>query len=219
MPQGKQDEIQGYRNNALPISVWEQPNQADLAALVFPGLGYHADLPVLYYAALQLYSMGADVLRLRFPYDQQPGFMQQPDQAIVDWLRTDASAILDYAQHRHAYAQTTLIGKSLGTIALAALLAHRADLSQAACLWLTPVLTNPLVVRQLRETSIPGLVVIGSADPYYNVALVDELARKPNLRCVVIPGADHGLEIAGDALASVQAMGKMVEGIQALIGH
>jgi predicted alpha/beta-hydrolase family hydrolase len=219
MPQGKQDEIKGYRNNSLPISIWEQPNPADHLALVFPGLGYHADLPVLYYAALQLFALGADVLRLRFPYDQQPGFMQQPDQDIVDWLRADAAAVLDYGRGRKTYPRTTLIGKSLGTIALAALLADRADLSDAACQWLTPVLTNPLVVRQLHETANPGLVVIGSADSFYNAALVDEFSRKPNLRCVVIPGADHALEISGDALASVRAIEKMVEGIQAIIGH
>jgi predicted alpha/beta-hydrolase family hydrolase len=217
MPQGKRDETPGYRNNPLPLSVWEQPEAAEALALVFPGLGYHADLPVLYYAALQLYSAGADVLRLRFHYDQQPGFMQQPDETIAAWLEADAAAVLAYGQKRRAGAQITLIGKSLGTIALAGLLAHQPDLSHARCLWLTPVLTNPLVIRELREAVNPGLVVIGSADPYYSAELVDELAKKSNLRWRIIPGADHALEIPGDALASVRAMEKMVEGIQAFM--
>lgn len=217
MPQGKRVETQGFQNNTLPLSFWQQPQPTGHLALVFPGLGYHTDLPVLYYPALQLYATGADVLRLRFHYDLVSGFMQQPDAAMLRWLAADAAAVLDFGLRQHGYTQITLIGKSLGTIALAGLLASRSDLDRAACLWLTPILSNASVRMQLQQSANPGLVAIGTADPYYDPAIVDKLGKQSNLRCLVLPGADHSLETPGDALAAVRAMEKLVEGIAALI--
>ncbi|HEY3343666.1 MAG TPA: alpha/beta family hydrolase [Anaerolineaceae bacterium] len=216
MPLGKHLETRGYRGSRLPLSLWEQPQPAETLTVVFPGLGYHTDLPVLYYPALALFGSGADVLRLEFRYNEQPGFSRQTDEELSAWLAADAAAVLDLGLERHAYTRIALIGKSLGTVTMAAILDHIPTLDSAACLWLTPVLTNPAVRQQIDASENPGLVAIGDADPYYDPALVGRLKNKPNLRCLVFPGADHSLEVAGDALADVHIMDHLVQAVIAL---
>jgi pimeloyl-ACP methyl ester carboxylesterase len=215
MPQGKPLETIGYRGNRLPLSLWEQPGEAQTLAVVFPGLGYHADLPVLYYPALALYANGADVLRLEYRYNEQPGFMRQPDAELNAWLGADAAAVLNLGLQRRKYTRITLVGKSLGTMAMAALFEQAGAVDGADCLWLTPVLTNPGVRRQIEARENPGLVAIGEADPYYDPGMIARLKGKPNLRCLVFPGADHSLEVSGDALAAVHIIEQLLETIGA----
>jgi hypothetical protein len=218
MPQGKRLETRGYQGETLPLSLWEQPAQTEHLALVFPGFGYHADLPVLYYPALQLYASGADVLRLEYRYFERPGFLRLPEAELDRALGADASAVLETGLKNHAYTHITLVGKSLGTLAMAALLDRQPDLSSAACVWLTPVLDNHNLLRQLRQGHNPGLLAIGTADHYYNPTILDPLKSRANLRCLAFLRADHSLEVDGDAQAAVNIIAEILPTIAALIG-
>jgi pimeloyl-ACP methyl ester carboxylesterase len=217
MPQGKHLETRGHHGDVLPLSLWEQPAQTNHLALVFPGFGYHADLPVLYYPALQLYASGADVLRLEYRYNDQPGFLRQSDAALDRTLGEDAAAVLETGLKNQAYTRFTLLGKSLGTLAMAALLDRKPDLSNAACIWLTPVLDNPNLIRQLQRGNNPGLLAIGTADHYYDPEILNPLKARPNLRYLTFPGADHSLEVTGNAIAAVHFMTELLTAIAALI--
>lgn len=48
--------------------------------------------------------------------------------------------------------------------------------------------------------------VIGTADPAFDPALVEEVSTVEETEALVAAGADHGLDIAGDVVGSIQAV-------------
>jgi hypothetical protein len=62
-------------------------------------------------------------------------------------------------------------------------------------------------------------MVIGTADPHFNQVLLDEIQRETDSEMLIIEGADHSLEIGGDMLRSLAAMGKVIRAIQAFVTH
>ena len=62
-----------------------------------------------------------------------------------------------------------------------------------------------------------SLIVIGTADPHFNQALLDEIQRETDSEMLIIEGADHSLEISGDVLQSLAAMEKVIRAIQAFV--
>ena len=213
MPIAKHHEAQGYDQKPLPWGLWENTRGSDHLALVFPGYGYHADLPVLYYPALQFFSTGADVARLEKRYNEVRGFMDLPDGEQDAWIAADAAAMISECLKRGKYNRLTLVGKSLGTISMAQNLETLLHLERVACIWLTPVLTHPAVVRQLKEASLPGIFAVGTDDQFYDPELVSQLKARQNLTCLVFRGADHSLEVKGDVPATIRCMEELVDTI------
>jgi hypothetical protein len=62
-----------------------------------------------------------------------------------------------------------------------------------------------------------SLIVIGTADPHFNEALLDEIKRETDSEMLIIEGADHSLEIGGDVLRSLAAMEKVIRAIQSFV--
>ena len=216
MPLPKQNEVKGYNGEILPWTLWEQPSGSAVLAVVFPGFGYNADLPVLYYPALQLFSSGADVARLEKRYNEVHGFMDQPDGEQDRWLAADAGAVLSASLGRRKYQRVILVGKSLGTISAALCLQNRPDLPRVSCAWLTPVLSHPLVWRELAEGAVPGIVAIGTRDHFFDPHKINQLKTRPNLSCLVFPEADHSLEKDGDVTASIQYIQELTAAVAKL---
>ncbi len=90
-------------------------------AVIFPGIGYHKDKPLLYYAAKMAKQCGYEIIYIDY-HD-----MPQKIRGNAEMMQTAAS--LAAAQSREvlqavrldAYAEILLIGKSIGTVAAAQL--------------------------------------------------------------------------------------------------
>lgn len=217
MPARKMIETEGYQGARLPLTLWEHAGKTSRLAVIFPGVGYHADLPVLYYPAMQLFAAGMDVLRLEFRYSDIPGFFQLPDDEIYARLNADGRAAIKTGLSGKQYERLILAGKSLGTMTAAALLEQEPVLPVSLCLWLTPILGDRRIRRQLETNPLPGLVAIGTADHYYDPAVLSRLQARSNLRILEFPGADHSLEVEGDAIRSVENIRDLLGGIESLI--
>ncbi|MFH1084766.1 MAG: hypothetical protein V1772_03245, partial [Chloroflexota bacterium] len=195
----------------------------DHLALILPGRGYRATMPALYFPELALLARGADVLRVEYAYDREPAFERLSEAERDRWLRDDVLAALDAglaqgACRQGGYRQLTLVGKSLGTLAIAHLLAGDPRCAAARCLWLTPVLIAPAVRAAMLTVGPSGLLVIGSADPFYEPALVDELLRACHPASLVLAGADHSLELPSDLMGSLRALEQMARAVLAFLG-
>ncbi len=198
-------DIKGYGGNSVPHTFIRQ-TETDHLAILFPGLGYRATMPVLYYPERLLVESGADVLRAEFAYDRLAGYKTRPDDERQRWFQADVTAACEAGLAQRSYAHITLIGKSMGTQALGYLLETQPLLRSARYVWLTPLLRNARLCAQIRLGKPCSLFVIGAADPHYDPAVLAELERETGGQSVVVEGADHSLEIVGDLHKSLHVI-------------
>jgi hypothetical protein len=198
-------EITGYCGLPVPNSIVRTGAGAKHLAVVFPGLRYTTSMPGCYYSALVMLAKGADVLNVDYEY-ANPGFQELPDREQSRWIAADASAVVRAALAHKKYDKITLIGKSLGTIAMGSLLSAEPGLEHADFIWLTPVLRQPPVHQAMMSRRHHGLFIIGTADTQYDESLLAEVLQSTGGESLVLPGVDHGLEIAGDVPGSIRVM-------------
>lgn len=99
--------------------------------------------------------------------------------------------------------RVTLLGKSRGTHALRLLCSEDFALpTDTRLIWQTPVWRSDESWQAARSTTWPSLHIVGLADHEYHDA--DRHADVPG-ETVAIAGADHGLEVAGDIFATLEA--------------
>ena len=204
-------DITGHRGLPVPNQLLRPRGPIEHLVVLLPGYRYTLDMPLFYYAENRALEVGADVLRVEVAYVRVAEFQAADDDEQRRWLLEDTEAALHATLAQRSYRGVTLVGKSLGTRAMAHLLAGAPEAWDAV--WLTPVLAEPPVVAGVRSFSGRSLVVIGTADPHYDPALLADLAAKPGIETIVVDGADHGMDIPGDPVASVRALGRYVEAL------
>lgn len=171
-------------------------------ALILPGTGYTAKMPLLASAGDALRDLGWS-LRIGV-WDGKPRLDEGRDagsRAVNDLLDAAPDA-------RHL-----VVAKSLGTLAFPA-----AVLREIPGAWLTPLISEQgeedvrAAASQLATTDLPTLLVGGSEDPYWDPVL----AARSGARVVEILHGGHGLTVPGDWRASHAALLEVTAAIQAL---
>lgn len=159
-------------------------------AVIFPGIGYTADKPLLHYARRIAEQYGYETRIV--PYG---GF---PKKVKGDTEKMRKSCELALAQAKDFfsdldltdYADVLLIGKSIGTVAAAAIAAR-----SPAGVRIRSVIYTPL--EQTFAYSLGDAIVFtGSGDPWVGgeKSRIPELCQRQHLPCTVIPDANHSLE-------------------------
>ncbi len=194
------------RDMLLPNTFIRNDAGSDTLAVILPGLGYRATMPLLHYTQRALQWRGADILRLDLAYDLDPDFPREDPSARRKWIGDDARSAYEAATRQGHYRNVVLVGKSLGTLALTDLLERDEQPRSPACVWLTPLLNDASLLETIRRRRPASLFVIGTADPLYDRSRVDELAALTGRPSVVVEGADHSLEIPGNMAMTLQAM-------------
>lgn len=206
--------IAGYRDLPVPNTFVRQPGETDHLALILPGYAYPCEMPALYYPAALLLSLGADVLHVRYAYNENPDFRALPEPEQDAWLFADVAAATAAALAQRPYQRVTLVGKSLGTLAMGHLLATDSRLAGAYCVWLTPLLSDATLVAQMRQHCRRAFFVIGTADSEYDAATLAELRQATGGDALVVEGAHHGLEISDDLERSILVMRDLVAALR-----
>ena len=206
-------EISGYRTRPVPNTLFKQDQKASHLAVVFPGLSYRCNEPLLWYPTRVLLSLGADVLWVEYPYDQQPEFGDSDQQVQREWLYEDSMAALEAAEKARPYRRTTMVGKSLGTLAMGHILSTSPAPGDIRAIWMTPVLADSELRRAMEKTPNPSLVVIGSADHYYDRTFVEQLRNKAHTEVLIVEGGDHILETKDGTLRSIDILRTVVESV------
>jgi hypothetical protein len=211
----KQDvlEIRSNDTSLVPNTFISQESSNHLA-IIFPGLGYNADMPLLYYTTSVLSKQGADVLQLRYTY-QNEAFQSLAEQAQYQKIIADCSAAHAVAIKQRSYSRITLVGKSLGTLALGHLLTQ-SDISSTKFVWLTPLFRNEPLRKQLTSRKHQALFVIGTKDPHYKADVLNEVENKTGGESLVVQNANHSLEVEG-VLESVAITEQYVGSLSAFL--
>jgi pimeloyl-ACP methyl ester carboxylesterase len=156
-------------------------------------------------AAMQDRSAGwSRSLRMPYLYLARPGtygssgeYARQRTPREIDLI----SAALDAIKSRHGYTRLHLAGHSEGGHAAAALLARRSDVG---CVVLASSL---LSVRSRLAEAGRDQDVTGNKHPVDPVALVDQVAKRPDLRIIVVTDSDDAVISARSQTAYVRRAG------------
>jgi hypothetical protein len=175
-------------------------------------------MPLLYYPMLELLSIGADVMRVETVYVKRPEFEALSPAEKAHWVSTDATAACRAVLAQRSYQQITLVGKSLGTLAMGHLLTTEAALDNAQTIWLTPLLWHDILRSQIQQVRPRSLFAVGTADPHFDATCLAELEAATEGEKVVIDGGNHSLEIEGDVMASLQAVERVMRAVQSFVG-
>lgn len=210
-------EISGYRGEPVPNTFTRQAGDTSHLAIVLPGRGYTAQMPLLYYATDMLTNIGADILLVEYAYTKKPGFNELPDDEKQRWFLEDVTAAYRAAIVQRNYGRITIIGKSLGTLAMGYLLTTIPELGGAEAVWITPLLHNETLCEQIERWAGHSLFAVGTADPEHDHARFHQLQRVTRGEAVVVRGADHSLEIPGNTLASLKAVESVIHGLNTFL--
>lgn len=209
-------DIVGHKKQQVPNTFIAQPQPTTHLAVILPGYRYPVEMPPLYYVARILLEQGADVLRVEYAY-YRSDFLQQSESEQDQWISNDVFAACEAGLSQRSYEKITLVGKSLGTIAIGHLLSDP-RFQQAACVWVTPLLTVEWLRSRIEQTRPRSLFIIGTADRFYKPELLNHLKTVTNGQTCILEGADHGLEIRGDIPGSLAALNQIVVATQEFLG-
>jgi hypothetical protein len=162
-------------------------------ALLLPGQFYPTRAPALWFAREAVMSRGWSALEVL----GEPGEHDDP----LGWERECAERALEASGAE----RPLVIGKSLATL-LAQEIAER-DLP---AIWLTPLLNEADVIDGLVKARRPTLLAGGDADPTW---LMDRVPDNPAIEVLELPGVDHAVQVPGNAVASVDALARLIDGI------
>ena len=205
----------GFDGQSLRFDVSTPDSPGDRLTVLMPGYAYSVEMPIFYYLEQAALEAGSTVLRVLTDYSRSPGFAAADDATQARWLTHDLTATIDAVRSGRVFDSVTLIGKSMGTIAMAGLdPVTIAGQTAPRLVWLTPLLRDPAVLAAIKVASRPGLIVIGTGDGHYDAALLDGLATRPHLSRSLHHGADHSLDLPGDIDGSIATLRDVIADVR-----
>lgn len=210
-------DVIGYKNQRVPNTLMIQPEPTEHLGIILPGYRHSVDMPDLHYAGRILLEQGADLLRVEYVY-YQTDFLRQAEEIQDKWISSDVFAACNAGLSYRQYKKITLVGKSLGTIAMGHLLAD-SRFQQANCIWSTPLLTAEWLCSRIEQIHPHSLFIIGTADSFYQNDVLIQLEKITNGRSLVIEGANHGLEFSDSIPKSLLALSQIVQALQEFLSE
>jgi len=171
----------------------------DKIAVIFPGVGYNIDRPLLYYPGKLFEQAGYEVIRLSYsdlPEDMMDNQwkMSMGVNQVIDQTHAQLKDI-DFSK----YKKVAFISKSVGTVA-AAEYAKVNEMEDVLQIYFTPLLQTFLYTLPNQ-----GVVFHGDADPLVPTFNVQAECDKQHLELFVTKKANHSLEV-GDAIKDLQEL-------------
>lgn len=155
-------------------------------AVIFPGMGYHVDKPLLYYSKKLAAQYGYEVAEV--PYGNFPR-MEKGDAKAMERVFSLAMAQTEELLRDirwEDYEKLLFISKSVGTV-VAAAYAGKYRL-EAEHIFFTPV------KETFRFAGQKGIVFHGTADPLADTQMVRGACREKGLPLFIVEKGNHSLE-------------------------
>ena len=175
-------------------------------AVIFPGIGYHTDKPLLYYGKKAAGALGYEIVEAPYGNFEKniKGSAEKMEKAFYS-ARSQAETLLKAVDYDR-YDRIVFISKSVGT-AVSASYAHDHHI-QAEHVYYTPVKASFQFMKIFEEQK--GIVFHGNADPWGETTVVVKGFRARNLPLDITEGGNHSLE-TGDVLKDIQNLREIME--------
>lgn len=174
-------------------------------AVILPGIGYHKDKPLLYYAAKLAQNSGYGIIQIEYRD------MPQKIRGNAEMMQTAAALACRQAAEQlrdidpSAYDSILLIGKSIGTVAAAEYAA--AQKISAKQIWYTPLNAT------FSYTPVPSgscIAFLGEADPWSDVSKLKQDAAAQQIPLYLYPDCNHSLECA-DMIRNIENLREVMQ--------
>ena len=179
-------------------------------AVVFPGIGYHSDKPLLYYSKKLAKNKNYDIVEVTYNFKEDfsaiKGDVNKMQEAFDDAFGQVVEQLKSIAFTD--YEKVAFIGKSIGT-AIAARYNMTYELD-ADMIVFTPIEQTFAFINNCE-----GMVFHGSADPLCDTDMCIQLCQELSLTYAVIPDANHSLETGNvkTDIANLNGVMSILEGI------
>ena len=110
-------QIAGNNNQPVRNTFFRQQSATSHLCIVLPGYNPPLISTLLKYTSQLLLDRNADVLQVEHEY-YKVNFFKKPTAERDQWLSADATAACEAVFAQREYTEITLIGKSLGTLAM-----------------------------------------------------------------------------------------------------
>jgi len=201
--------IRGYGDAFVPNQFLKQVGNVDGLAILLPGLGYTCDMPIFYYTELQFLVGRFDVLRVDYDY-RQLGVQSWSGADHERRLIEDVRASVQAGVAQRSYSEVTVVGKSLGTLAMAHLAANGVISPAWGSVWLTPLLRQDDVWESMQQRTPPTAVVIGTEDHHFDPERLSAFDGRDNTTVLIVEGGNHSLNAGETAGDSAQALSDVI---------
>jgi hypothetical protein len=191
-------------SGVIPASLMSIEDSKNELAVVFPGAGYPCSMPLLYYSIDALLLKGYQVLAIDKIYAEDETWRNfQTRESAFKYVEDDTLELFSQISSRFSDRVKVLLGRSLGTYQMAVAL-ENGVVRPRQIVWQTPSLYEKWPV--ILNCGIPGLGIIGTSDQRYETAV----PHFPQDR-IVVPDADHAMEIPGDPIKSISILEKVIQ--------
>ncbi len=207
--------ITGYGGQPVPNVFFKQEERGKTLAVLLPGLNYTCDMPLLYYSTRLLEQRRADVLQLHANYTSTDFQMASPLEQIQR-LSGDALAAVEIGLARLSYNRLVLVGKSIGTLAMAHLV-DTPHAAEAVTIWLTPLLGQPWLVEAAMKCREPSLFVAGMADPAFDAAALERIKESTGAEAFLVRGSQPQPGDPWRPYALNPVMGEFMQGLASFL--
>ncbi|MCR5526464.1 MAG: alpha/beta hydrolase [Lachnospiraceae bacterium] len=168
--------------------------QLNKLAIILPGIGYHKDKPLLYYAAKLAKHSGFEIINIEYydlPGNIKGDAIKMQDAAEIAYRQTEEQlSNVDLGK----YEKILFIGKSIGTVVVSRFVSeHEINADQ---IWYTPLEATFDFPKER------VIAFIGDADPWSDVNKVKDLAEKMRIPLYSYPDGNHSLE-TGDVIKDI----------------
>lgn len=164
-------------------------------AVIFPGMGYHKDKPLLYYSGKLAASNGYEVLALEYThFFEGIKFTDEEKEKASALAYEEAEKVLSDVKFED-YESVVFVGKSLGTIYAARYASeHKLNVRH---IWYTPL----MYTYTFGEKN--AVAFLGTKDPLTKVEDMQKVAEENGIRLFTYEGGNHSIE-TGDVLKNIE---------------
>ena len=179
-------------------------------AVIFPGIGYHADKPLLYYAAKIAAADGYEIIRITYPdypVNLKDADASQLKEFLGMGLKSAGEALKDLDPGSED--EILFISKSIGTVVATAYASSRR-------MGVRHILFTPLIQTFTYAGTGCGIAFNGTRDAWADCEKVRSSCRDLSIPIMTIAGGNHSLE-TGNVTEDLNNMRDIMKSVETFI--
>ncbi len=181
-------------------------------AVIFPGVGYTKDRPLLYYSGKQAVKCGYELIHIDFgKIEWSKEKLRDRDfleKTLEYCLEITQKALKDVIDKQND--EIIFISKSIGTVVATAYAKRHGINAGQICF-------SPLEMIEPYVNEGGAVLYYGDADPYADPKEIERISEEKHLATFCVYGGNHSLE-TGDVSKDIDNLSKIISNFTKIIG-